>query len=208
MTDYALTRPRTRATTHIIDAQSVGLLEEFRSPTTIVSAILNYSERINTDPEQILEHAFPLLTKLLHKKFLVPAHSPDANGLETTWSNGERASGFVVEDCLQIYEDSEVYKVILDNGVPAVVKILRINAGATAHQMFEREAAVLKQLDGTINPTLLTYDLYKERPYLGSPGFPGVSPTSSSSIVVQIEASIAFQVKRDALEQMLVIRDA
>ncbi|HEY9422342.1 MAG TPA: hypothetical protein VIW92_13070, partial [Thermoanaerobaculia bacterium] len=38
--DFALTHPRLRAPSRILDARSAGLLEQFRTPRTIVEAVI------------------------------------------------------------------------------------------------------------------------------------------------------------------------
>ncbi len=77
--DYAITRPRARTPSSIVDAQAAALLEEFRTPTTIVEAVIAFSQARQTDPQQTLEEAFPMLQRFLNARLLVPAGSEEAH---------------------------------------------------------------------------------------------------------------------------------
>src|SRR5687768_2092502 len=71
--DYAVTRLRSRIPSSVVDAQAAALLQAFRSPKTVVEAVLEYSLSNNVDPEKTLDDAFPLLQRLASARFLVPA---------------------------------------------------------------------------------------------------------------------------------------
>src|SRR5688500_8248469 len=69
--DYAITRPRLRVPSRILDPDSARLLAEFRSPTTVAEAVIRYSRERGTDPEATLTEAYPLLDRLFGAGFLV-----------------------------------------------------------------------------------------------------------------------------------------
>ncbi|MFP5286492.1 MAG: hypothetical protein ACLGI9_12195, partial [Thermoanaerobaculia bacterium] len=52
--DWAVTRPRTRSSSCLIDADAAALLEEFRSPRTITEAVIRFSRAREADPESVL----------------------------------------------------------------------------------------------------------------------------------------------------------
>jgi hypothetical protein len=60
-------QPRSRSTSQIIDADLALLLQEFRTPKTIVEAVISYSHAKKADPEQILDEAFPVIMRPFQK---------------------------------------------------------------------------------------------------------------------------------------------
>src|SRR5919198_6385195 len=64
--DHAVTRPRSRTPSKIVDARSASLLQGFRSPRTIVDAVLVLSGETDTAPEPLLEEAYPIVRDFIH----------------------------------------------------------------------------------------------------------------------------------------------
>src|SRR3954471_9107870 len=73
--DYSVTRPHTRTPSTIVDARTVTLLETFRSPSTIVDAVLAFSDSEGLDPRQTLDDAYPVLKGFVDQGVLVAAAS-------------------------------------------------------------------------------------------------------------------------------------
>jgi serine/threonine-protein kinase len=153
--DYALTRPHSRTPSRIVDAQAAELLKEFRQPITIVQAVIRYSRGKQSDPEQALEDAFPLLERLAQAHLLVAADSVEASQIRPSLDPGDSFAGTEVLRCVQVLEDTELYQVKTETGQSAALKILRPNAGPSVARMFEREAAILERLDHKVTPKLL-----------------------------------------------------
>ena len=55
--DFALTRPRSRTPSKVVDAGGRDLIEQFREPTTIVDAIMRHSKALKVKPTELLEDA-------------------------------------------------------------------------------------------------------------------------------------------------------
>src|SRR5690349_6501545 len=68
--DFALTRPRARTPSRLVDADAAALLGEFARPATVVEAVIRFSRARGADPEATLEDAYPLLERLLAGGFL------------------------------------------------------------------------------------------------------------------------------------------
>jgi serine/threonine-protein kinase len=94
--DFAITRPRARTPSRIVDAQAAELLQEFRTPRTIVEAVIRFSQARQTDPEQTLVDAYPLLQGLVRAEMLVPADSKRAGEIVATLEVGGRVLDFDV----------------------------------------------------------------------------------------------------------------
>ena len=164
--DYAITRPRSRTPSHIIDSQAATLLKEFQQPTTIIDAIIHYSQSSQTDPEQNLEQAFPLLQLLIDAGTLV---APDAEATQTiqpAYAPGNTIADFTIIKCVHVLEDTELYQVQLPSGELAALKLLRPGYSAHHQHMLEREARILRHLDGSISPRLISSGTAQDRAFI------------------------------------------
>lgn len=88
--DYAVTRPRARSPSRIINGNSAELLREFSSPSTVAQAIIRYARARGASPEATLEEAYPLL-----ERFFAGAYSSPKARMRTQFgatSTGESAS--------------------------------------------------------------------------------------------------------------------
>lgn len=182
--DYAIMRPRKRTLPKLINAQVVDLVEEFRSQTTIVEAILRYCNRHNTDPKNTLYEAFPVLQQLIQARLLVSAE--EAGKPLLTYEPGNWVVGAQVLDCIQSMEDTEVY-CVLRNGRKEALKIAVSELYKT---MLQKEVRILKQLDGQFAPNLITTGL-EERgyPYILMEWLEGISIDASAEQLRGLERS-------------------
>lgn len=171
--DYAVTRPRSRTPSRIVDAGAAELLGLFRSPVTIVEAVIRFSRERELDPETTLEEAYPLFERLLASGFLVAEGSDDAGAIRESLQPGEEIAGFEVLECVQGLEDTELYQVRSAEGT-AALKIERPQAAGRAANDFAREAAVLEHLGGEGAPRLLARGETAGRHWLAIEWCPGV----------------------------------
>ena len=153
--DVAVTRPRGRHPSCVVDARSAALLERFRRPCTIVDAVLDYARSADGDPMALLEDAYPVLRRLLDIGFLVADGSALREAISPTVEPGDRVGGATVGRCVHILEDTELHQVILDDGRLAAAKLLRPGATSSSGRRLAHEAAVLRLLDGSVNPRLI-----------------------------------------------------
>jgi serine/threonine-protein kinase len=164
--DYAVTRPQSRSTSKIIDANSARLLERFQKPRTIAQAVIDLCREDRSDPEETLEAAFPLLQALLQAGLLVEAGSERANKIDFTLKPGDSVAGGKVLRCVQVVEDTELYQMELDGGVQAAMKMVRQQAGAGRDWALRNETTILSHLDGDPSPKLLGSGSFEGRPYI------------------------------------------
>lgn len=163
--DFAITRPRSRTPSKIVDPDTASLLQEFRTPQTVVGAILRYSRAVQADPEEILDAAFPVIENLFKARLLVPADSDASDAITASYQPGDTVDRFVVQRCVQVLEDTELYQVVDSDGQPAALKLAR-QAGNAMQRTFARERAVLRHLDGQVNPRFLGDGTVDGRHYL------------------------------------------
>lgn len=164
--EYAITRPRSRATSKIIDAETATLLDEFRTGKTIVAAVIRYSRERHIDPEQTLTDVLPLIESFMRSRLLVPADSDEAGQITAAFERGDQIEGYEVLRCIQVLEDTELYQVQSAQGNLAALKIVRTECRRDMQRTFAREAAILQHLDGMVSPRLLEVGVLGERPYL------------------------------------------
>jgi serine/threonine-protein kinase len=152
---FALTKAHSRSSSTMIDTALANLLGEFRSPSTVVEAIIRYSHRLGLDPDSALTTSYPALRQCLAKGYLVTADSDSAKPIEPIFEIGQRVAAGTVVRCLRLLEDSELHQVALDGGGMAAMKVLRAVRSSFGEGVLRREAAVLRHLDGRIAPRLL-----------------------------------------------------
>src|SRR3954451_11109670 len=176
--DHSVTRPYTRTTSTIVDVRTARLLEPFRSPVTIVDAVLRFSKSEGLDPRQTLDDAYPVLKGFVDQGVLVAATSAVAQPIVTSLAPGDRIDGFEIVAPAHLIVDTEVYLARAADASDVALKIARPGAARTA--AFRREATVLARLDGRVNPRLVATGRVDERPYLATEWYPGVDVLEAS----------------------------
>src|SRR5205085_10113802 len=88
--DFAVTRPRSRSPSCVVDAETAALLEEFRAPRLIIEAVMRRSLETRADPQEMLDAAYPSIERLITTRLLVPVESADAAAIGPTLEKGER----------------------------------------------------------------------------------------------------------------------
>ena len=163
--DCAITRPHSRTPSRVIDASTADLLRQFAEAKPITEAIIAFSRTNGTNPEETLVEAFPALQRLVNDGLLVLASSSASKAIESTFSVGDRIDGFAVVDVVQVLEDSEVYRGEAADGQLVAVKVARPEA-AGLRRALAREAAILRTLDGSVTPRVMSDGRVDDRAYL------------------------------------------
>lgn len=149
--DFAIARPGTRSPAKLVDGETAALLGEFRQPRTIADAVLRFSRSRGWDPESTLDDALPLLAELMDARLLVPPGSDEALRIEPRFLPGHEAGPWRIVRCVQVLEDTEIYQA-RGGGRTVALKLAR---RAAPHDPFDREAAVLELLAGSVSPRLV-----------------------------------------------------
>jgi eukaryotic-like serine/threonine-protein kinase len=179
--DFSVTRPRTRTTTSIVDAGTASLLERFRSPTTIVDAVIAYSAAAGVDPRTTLDQAFAVLGGFVNQGLLVAPDSELARPIATTLAPGDTVGNFEILASIQVVLDTEVYLARARDGTAVAVKLARQGSEEHMGRAFAREAAILAHLDARVTPRLLGEDELENRPFLAMSWCAGVDVYQASS---------------------------
>jgi hypothetical protein len=175
-----VTRPHSRARSLVIDADGAAFLEQFRSPSTVVEAVLRHAEASGEPPEAILDAATPMLLRLREQRFIVVEGELAAASIEPTLARGAFVGDVEIIRCVHLFENVEVYEA--NRGTAAVaLKILRDGASADSLEMLEREAAILTHLGGRYAPALLSRGTFEGRPYLVQSWAGGLPVTAAAA---------------------------
>ena len=159
--DYALSRLHGRMTSQIIDGETASLLELFREPTTIVSAVIRNGHALSKDPQSWLEELLPHIGMFIRNKVLVPAGEEEVKEARQLVSSGARVGDWEVVHTVNVMEDSEIHRVRRDDAHGA----LKISRGG-ADALIANEIEVLRWLDGGVAPRLLDSGGHEGHPWL------------------------------------------
>ncbi len=184
--DYAIARRRSRAPTRIVNSHAAKLLDQFRTATTIVQAVINFGLATGEDPAEVLDASYPMLKRLLDSNVLVPAESDAAGEIIQSYAVGERIAGFTVLRCLHVLEDTELYQVRGPNGQEVALKISRSDPSADLRRMFGREASVLRHLEGSVSPGFLQEGPFEDRLFLAMGWCAGVPANTVAAEVREV----------------------
>ncbi len=179
--DFAVSRPRMRRPSKVVDRASAGLLEEFREPSTIVEAVLRYSRARVLDACRTLEEAFPALESLVAGEVLVPAGSETAQAVAAPLVAGMCLGAFEIVRLVQALEDSALYEAVNRGGERVALKVLPPTAPEPSRRMLAWEAAVLAHLDGHHTPRLLANQIEDGRHFLALEWISGVNAGTAAA---------------------------
>jgi len=165
----------------IVDAKTAALLETFRTPATIVDAVIAFSAAEGLDPRATLDDAFAVLGGFVNEGLLVAADSVLAEPIATSLALGDRVGVFAIEEPAHLIVDTEVYRARAPDGSAVALKIARPTAGRRLRSMFAHEAAILDGLDGRVTPRFHEFGTYEERPFLALSWCAGVDVYGAAS---------------------------
>ncbi|GLY29864.1 lanthionine synthetase LanC family protein [Kineosporia sp. NBRC 101731] len=150
--DFCVTRPLARSATCVIDARTADLLGYFRTPSTIVDAVIGLSQVGSADALALLDEAFPVLAALTAEGLLVRENFGTVTpGLEP----GHRLGDVEIVRCVRLLDDTEVYSARrVTDGLDVVVKRAGRSAGQAVIRSLHHEARVLRRLKGDGAPEL------------------------------------------------------
>ncbi len=184
--DCTVTRPGARTGSVVVDAASAALLERFRTPSTVVEAVLAYSAAAQLDPRRTLEDCFGMLGDLAADGLLLAADSKLAEPIATSLRPGERVGGFAVMEPVHVVVDTEVYLARAADGSFAGLKLARAGSERELRAALRHEANVLGRLDARVTPRLLASGEHEGRPYLVQSWCAGVDVFSAANEARQL----------------------
>lgn len=175
--DVVLGRPGTRSASRVLSADTWRLIEQFRTPATIVAAVMGFAKDRDADPAVVLEEAAPLVAGLVNAHLLAPAGSAVAGAVEPLVAPGDLLGGRVtIVETVQVHEDVEVHRGVLEGVPPGAAVAVKVSRSPAADERIAAEAALLGRLAGHATPRLVAHGGHGERKWLAmdwvdGPGF-------------------------------------
>ncbi len=163
ITDFAVSRQRSRSPAMLVDSAAARLLERFRTPNTLANAVKAEALASDLEPSALLEKAAGLLSNAIRRGILCAPvlAGEDRPRLEP----GDEIFGAEVLGTLQRMEDSEVYLLRREDRC-AVLKWIR-QPGPGMRTQLGREEEALAALRGSgLAPELLEAGEEDGYPYL------------------------------------------
>lgn len=198
--DHVLTRPNTRSGSRLVGPETADLLERFRAPRSIPTAVLDYASDREADPESILEDAYDSLNRLVRDRMLVPESSRSADAIRATLRSGDRVGHYEVKEVVQVLEDTELYRAEADEGTEVALKVAN-RADRTAARLFDREAEVLRALDGAdMAPSLRDTGTQDGQRFLAMSWCPGETAARAAARLRGLSRTSLVQVCVNVLE--------
>ncbi|MFD5941020.1 lanthionine synthetase LanC family protein [Streptomyces griseus] len=172
----ALGRRASRSNATFVDKDVLDLLGEFREPTTVVTAVINYARRTGQDADRVLEESYRALARLRGLGLLAAPRETAATG--PVHRVGDPLGPWRVIQCLQSYEDEDcdVYLAGGETGGTVVCKVARQADSDRLRRAVRHEAAALRYLRArgapVPEPVAVTHD-GDGRPLLAMSRVPG-----------------------------------
>jgi len=119
-----------------------------------------------------------MVHRFIQLRILVPADTKQAAPIISTFQVSSKIGEWRVQRPIHLIEDTEVYQVINSQVIDstdqiAALKFLRPGSGEEVRKRFDREAEILKSLDGRVNPILLEVGNFEDQPFLVMEWCPG-----------------------------------
>jgi hypothetical protein len=178
---FTITRHGSRTASSVVDGPTARLLERFRTPVTIVDALLAFSGAEGLDPRQTLEETFPVLGEMITDGVLVTAGSDLAEPIVTTLHRGERLGDLEISEAVHVVVDTEVYRARRSDGAQAALKLARRGSEERMGRVLAHEAAILRSLDGRVNPAVVAEGEEAGRPWLAVTWCAGVDAVDAAA---------------------------
>lgn len=165
--DYTVVRPHSRMNAKLVDSGTALLLQQFRSPTTIVEAVIRRSRETGEQPESALIAAHPVLISLIRSRLLVSAVEARHEEIAPRYRPGDHVCGCVIRYVLQVLSDTELYVAYRASaeGESVVLKLARVPAEESLASL-AHEAKVLDHLGGDVSPALIEAGTIDGRDYV------------------------------------------
>jgi serine/threonine-protein kinase len=179
--DFAITRPRSRKPSSVVDRDSAELIQRFRSARTIVEAVVDFSRTREIDPHSVLTGALPMLQRLIAARLLVPAEDGLARPVIHTFETGDFVGSFEIVYRTSVLFDVELYQARATDGTLCLLKVARAEGGARIVRSLTGEAAMLERLAGVDVPRLVELGDRDGLPYLAIEWQSGTHPTRAAA---------------------------
>ncbi|HEY6748563.1 MAG TPA: AarF/UbiB family protein, partial [Mycobacteriales bacterium] len=142
--EVLLSRRGSRTTPQLLSADAMRLLERFRTPATVTEAVLGYCAATGADPMTTVDEAFGVLVAATRAQLLVVEGSEAAAAVTDRLRVGQTVGPATIRARLRVLRDSEIWRAVLADGTPVVVKV--VDEPVLGPDLVAREVAALRRL--------------------------------------------------------------
>lgn len=153
-----LRRSSVTAMSGLVTAEVATLLRRFKQPSTIVNAVVNFSQERSLIADEVLVETYPALRNCIAEGFLVAADSSIEAAVLRRFARvsselaiellpvGERVGPYEVVRCVSVSNETEVYQALAPSGSRVALKMVRFGASPSALRSLQRELELLPVL--------------------------------------------------------------
>ncbi|MBI5246045.1 MAG: protein kinase [Elusimicrobia bacterium] len=207
---FVASRALTRSDPKLLGIEARALLERFRTPRTLLQAVLDLAAERGASPQEVLKDIAEPVRRFIGDGFLIksgPQNSLTGGVIVQTLRVGQLVRGRRVMRCVRPMIDVELYLIEGSGNRRCALKLLRPQfhspkAGMFANEQLRRERAALEQLAGTAAVRLVDAGDWKRRPFVAVEWIDGPSVELSAR---RIRTSGASPVSRQS--QLLRLAD-
>ena len=134
-----------------------------------------------------------MVHRFIRLRILVSADAKRAAPITATFQVASKIGEWRVQRPVHLIEDTEVYQVVNSTDRIAALKFLRPGYGDEIRKRFDREAEILKSLDGRVNPTLLEVGEFEDQPFLVMEWCPGRNASTAAENARRFVSSEGLQ---------------
>lgn len=194
--EFVISRKYSRNPSKAVNIKVVDFLREFEQPSTVIEAVLRAVKINGENPESFLEKIFPVIKLLINAELLLPSDSIFTK-IKPRYKVGDMINQFKIVKTIQVYEESEVHKVVNQDEKEFMLKIARNHDDKKINKVLENEIKILKCLDGKVNPILEKEGYFENRLHLVTKwfeGIPSIQKTQKYFGDRKILASICYKI--------------
>jgi len=179
--EHVLARPHSRELAAVVDDESAGVVELFRTPHTILEAVIAHSEARALEPRETLRRVYPTLADLVNGGLLVQAGSVLEAPIQLSYREGDRLGGFDILAPVHLATDTEVYLARLGDGRFIALKVGRPGQEGVMRLRLRAEAQALARIGGRVAPQLLEDGSRCQVPHLALAWCQGVDADAAAA---------------------------
>ncbi len=161
-----VTKKGGRKPSKVLNPEMVELVELFNRPLSYVEAISQFADKTEQKSDDILEGALPFIQKLLSIQFIISKEDLDQTHTGAIFKKDDLINEYSVEQCIQSFEDTEVYKAYCTKTSQLyALKIVKFAENKKAQKSLTREAELVKKLNGSSHALFVAEGVFENKYY-------------------------------------------
>lgn len=173
--DWAVSRPRSRTSSRLVNDDLALLLQRFRGGATIPDAVAAFCWDAHRDPEAVLEAALPSLRSFINIAWLAPVGSTAAKPITQSLAIGDAVARYRIVDCIRVLEDTQTYQAERHDGTRVALKLVHRPVEPQTEALLRTEVRALELIGGAPAPELYERGMVVDYAFVATEWCDGVS---------------------------------